>query len=63
MKWRELKKLGVRRCGAMFVSGKQCRRRAIDVPNNHPGWGYCAKHGGDIMSAVKFFNRTDEEGK
>ena len=40
--WRELKKAGVKRCCAVFVGGKQCRRRVAGTGGE--GRYFCAKH-------------------
>ncbi len=44
MKWSELKKQGVIRCNAWFVSGKQCRKR-VDANATGAHSGYCKQHG------------------
>jgi hypothetical protein len=40
--WKELEAQGVKRCCAVFTSGRQCRRRAAEKS------GFCAKHGPQI---------------
>ena len=44
--WKELEAQGVKRCCAMFTSGKQCRRRASEA--FEASW--CEKHG-PVMKA------------
>ena len=46
--WKELEAQGVKRCCAMFVSGKRCRRRAEDQPRG----GFCKVHGPMIDALV-----------
>lgn len=71
MKWSELKKLGVKRCCAMFkghrdngkwIAGGQCRRRAVAEFN----FDWCAKHG-PIMRSWEDFNikaiNAERDGK
>jgi hypothetical protein len=44
--WKELKAQGVRRCCAVFKSGKQCARRQ----HNNSGW--CSKHGPAMTTLI-----------
>ena len=54
--WRELKEQGVKRCSAVFVSGKQCRSRA----NSKGSW--CDKHAKLIEPIVARANKAIEAG-
>jgi len=47
--WKELEAQGVRRCCAMFTTGKQCARRA----EKRHGFSWCAKHGPILEAATR----------
>jgi hypothetical protein len=48
--WGELQAQGVKRCCAMFKSGKRCRARAVSEFEN----AWCAKHGPIIKIHTDF---------
>lgn len=50
MKWIELKKLGVKRCDAVYMIGGQCRRR-VDR-NAEPGSEHFCKRCGPKIAAA-----------
>lgn len=52
--WRELEAQGVKRCNAMFTSGKRCRRRASDAFDH----SWCNKHGPIIKAHTDFALRA-----
>jgi len=51
--WKELEAEGVKRCCAMFVSGKRCRRRTHDNKV-----GFCAKHKAIIDKAEAEYDKA-----
>ncbi len=45
------------RCGARTQTGNKCRSRK-GAGTNHPGYGYCARHGGNTEAGVKSAARS-----
>lgn len=54
--WKELKAEGVKRCCAVFTSGKVCRRRAAINALGNPASGFCSKHGKIIGKIVSRYS-------
>ena len=50
--WRELEAKGIKRCCAMFKSGKRCRRRASETF----GFSWCEKCGPMIKMHTDYAN-------
>ena len=60
-KWKDLEAQGVKRCGAYFTGGKQCRYRADEAGN------WCAKHrpifDANDAATEKAIKNCDEKGE
>ena len=63
--WGELEAEGVRRCCAIFTSGKRCRRRAVEqFSSSGPGGGqWCSKHGPLMKEQTDFALKAIEQQK
>ena len=52
--WRELEAAGIKRCCAMFTTGKRCRRRAIADSS------WCEKHDATMQAHIERADRGEK---